>query len=593
MRRKTSIPSGRVAVFVLKPVYWNNSMSARALYQKTVPQVAETETSEWRFVIGIVVLALTITSLPYLYAYLTTPTDKHFMGIMLDVPDHAQYFSWMRELSYSPLAANKLTPEFNKPVFFNLLWWSLGRLGRLLGFNYAIMFQILRFVAGTLFLLLAYRVCAWFLADRLMRRTAFLIIAFTSGFGWALIGLKYLWGLSDPPFPLLVYIAEGNTFLDILGYPHFVSAALYIFVFDLMLRGQAKEQLRYAVAAGLVALFFGWQHAYDLVLVYGVLGSFIVTLTLRDRRLPYHLIKASLVMGIISWWPALYSVLLTSLDPVWKEVLAQFANAGVYTPNPLQLLILLGPAFLLAIFVVIKDGPFRLKGLNDNDLFLKTWFLANFVLIYIPTDYQIHMLNGWQIPIAILATKGLFGYVVPVVERITWFKTRDLKLETRNPSLIQHSLVAIMILAIVPTNVYLWAWRFVDLSRHDHPYYLYNDELAALTWLETNARSDTVTLSSLTIGQYIPVLTGAHAFLGHWAQTLDFNGKSAMVEEFFDESTHDARRQQILEQYSVDYVFYGPMEQALGTYNPDHSPFLTPVFSAPLVKVYAIGKPIQ
>ena len=36
---------------------------------------------------------LLVTSIPYVYAYLSTPADKSFMGIMLDVPDHAQYFS--------------------------------------------------------------------------------------------------------------------------------------------------------------------------------------------------------------------------------------------------------------------------------------------------------------------------------------------------------------------------------------------------------------------------------------------------------------------------------------------------------------------
>jgi hypothetical protein len=52
-----------------------------------------------------------------------------------------------------------------------------------------------------------------------------------------------------------------------------------------------------------------------------------------------------------------------------------------------------------------------------------------------------------------------------------------------------------------------------------------------------------VVLSSLTIGQYIPAYTGAHAFLAHWAQTLDFFGKSRMVDEFFAAGTDNQRRQ--------------------------------------------------
>jgi hypothetical protein len=556
-----------------------SSLSSLSIGKKAAAENAITEVTEWRFVWFTIIFVLALTSLPYLYAYWTTPPDKQFMGIMLDVPDHGQYFSWMRELTYAPLSANKLTPEPNKPVFFNLLWWGLGRLAWLLGLGYPGMFQLLRLVGGTLFLLLAYRICAWFLAERLMRQTAFLIIAFTSGFGWMLIALKYLWGLADPPFPLLVFIAEGNTFLGMLGYPHFIAAALYVFVFDLILRGQVKEQLRYAVAAGFVALFFGWQHAYDLVLVYGILAGYALLILLRDRRLPLYLIKSGFIVGLISCSPALYSVILTKADPIWEEVLAQFANAGVYTPNLWQLPILLGPAFLLALFTVIRANPFRLQSLDDNQLFLRAWFLTNFLLIYIPTDYQIHMLNGWQIPIAILATQGLFYDVAPFVERL--FKSQNFKLKS-----IQVGLVVALMLVILPTNVYLFTWRFIELRRHDYPYFLYKDDVSALAWLEANAQPDDVALSSLTVGQYIPALTGLHAFLAHWAQTLDFFGKSALVDEFFAEETAEARRQEIFQQYSVDYVFYGPAEQALGGYNPDQSSWLVKVFSSPSTQIY-------
>lgn len=538
---------------------------------------------EWRFVTLVIIGVLIVTTLPYFYAYLTTPPDKQFMGIMLDVPDHAQYFSWMRELSTANLSANKLTPEPNAPVFFNLLWWGMGRLGRLFNLDFAGMYQVLRLAAGTLFLLLAYRVCAWFLEDRRMRRIAFLVITLTSGFGWVLVLLKYTLAHGELLYPLDVFIAEGNTFLDILGYPHFVAAALYIFIFYLVWRGQVKEKLGYAVAAGLVAQFLGWQHAYDLTLVYGILGGYTLLTFLRDRRLPAYLIKSDLIIGMLSFLPALYSVILTRADPLWKEVLAQFSNAGVFTPNLLHLPILLGFAFLLAVFTVIKDNPFRLQGVSDKDLFLRSWFWSNFLLIYIPTDFQIHMLNGWQVPIAILAVQGLFHYVKPGVEKILNKWTLHLSSES-----LKRFLGIGIIVIILPTNIYLWTWRFVDLSRHDYPYYLNKDEISALNWLDKNASPDSVVLSSLTIGEYIPAMTGAHAFLAHWAQTVDFYGKTNMVNEFFASGTSDSRRQQILAQYHVNYVFYGPAEKALGGYQPGGSNYLELVFSAPAGKVYAV-----
>jgi hypothetical protein len=109
-----------------------------------------------------ILFVLLITTTPYLFAYFTTPPEKQYMGIMVNIPDHMQYASWMRELSTAHLSANKLTPEPNEPVFFNLLWWGMGRLQRFTGGGFAGMFQLLRVVSTTLFLLLAYHICARF-----------------------------------------------------------------------------------------------------------------------------------------------------------------------------------------------------------------------------------------------------------------------------------------------------------------------------------------------------------------------------------------------------------------------------------------------
>ena len=271
--------------------------------------------SDGRFVLGVILAVLVITSLPYAYAYLSSPPDRQFTGILLDVPDHAQYFSWMRELGQSHLAANKLTAEANRPAFFNLLWWMLGRIGRLAGWSFAPVYQLLRVAAASTFLWASYRICSWFFSDRPRRRLAFLVITLTSGFGWVLVLLKYTLAHGVLLRPLDVYIAEGNTFLGIMGYPHFVAAAVYVLVFDLLLRGETKASVEHAVVAGLLAQFLGWQHAYDLVSVYAVLLAYALLRTIRDRRLPRYLVFSGLIVGGLSFWPALYSVWLTRADP--------------------------------------------------------------------------------------------------------------------------------------------------------------------------------------------------------------------------------------------------------------------------------------
>ena len=555
-------------------------LSYTSVQAKEDAAVVEVTRQEWLFVIGMALAVLVVTSLPYLYAYWSAPPDKQFMGVIYNVPDHTQYFSWFREFGESNLSANKLTPEPNEPIFFNLLWWGMARIGGALGIGYAGMYQILRWVATILFLLLVYRILSWFFADRLRRTTAFLLIFFGAGFGWVLIVMKYTVTNGELIWPLDVYVAEPNTFFSILGSPHFVAAALYMFVFDLVLRGHAKNQLRYAVYAGLFALFMGWQHAYDLLIVYGVLGAYGLLVWIRDRKLPMYLLWSGLIVGVISVWPALYSVWLTSLDPLWEQVLAQFANAGVYSPPLYRLPVLLGLPFLLALFTAIRQNPFRLHGVSNNDLFVRGWFWISFVLIYLPVDYQIHMLNGWQVPIAILATQGIFVYVVPALAR--WVAPD--KTPTRRLAITTAT--AIMLFSAL-TNIYLFGWRFYDLSRHDYPYYLYQDEIAALRWLEANAGGDAVVLSALEVGQYVPAETGAHAFLAHWAQTVDYYGKEAAVARFFDTATPADQRLRIVADFGVDYVFVGPAERALGSHALINDANFRPVFAQGEVTVFA------
>jgi hypothetical protein len=173
----------------------------------------------------------------------------------------------------------------------------------------------------------------------------------------------------------------------------------------------------------------------------------------------------------------------------------------------------------------------------------------------------------------------LFDYVAP-------FALNRLP-HRSDPRSVRRALVAAMIVAIVPTNLYLWAWRFVDLNRHGYPYYLYREEVSALEWIEANAKPGDVVLSSLTIGQYVPMLTGAHAYLGHWAQTLDFFGKSQAVGRFFDRSTPEDERRAIVAAHGIDFVFVGPAERELGAYDPGRSSQFKMVHSTPLVSIYA------
>jgi hypothetical protein len=533
---------------------------------------------EWRFVWAVIVTVLVFTGLPYLYGYLSSPPERQFMGLMLDVPDHGQYLSWWRSFQSSVLVGNRLTPEPNEPAFFNLLWWVLAQVSRWTGLGYAPVYQAFRVIAGGSFLWAAYRLIARFLSEVRQRRTAFLLVALSSGLGWVLVVLKYTVTKGELLFPLDVYIAEGNSFLCIMGYPHFAFAVTFIaLTLEFVWRGWQERRMKHMVVAGVLALLLGWMHAYDLLLIYGIMGAFGLFIWWKRRKFPWWFLFGGVLVCVLSCSGAVYSVILTTVDPLWEEVLAQFANAGVYTPSPLHLAILFGFPLLLALATWI--GLAWRKEWSEENLFVMAWFLAGAVLNYIPTDFQIHMLNSWQLPIMILVAKGLHDFVAPAITRLG-LKLRGISWE--------RLVVAAFVLAVLPTNLYLWAWRFVELTRHDYPYYLYRDDTAALDWLRENTEPEDIVLSSLTIGQYVPALGGNTAFLAHWAQTVGFYDKQERVALFFDSAVSDTERLDTVRAFGVDYVFYGPAERALGDYDPATTPWLSLAFSTSQVSVFRV-----
>jgi len=541
--------------------------------------------SEYRFVGLVVVIVLLLTSLPYAFAALSTPPDKHFVGFILNTPDHSQYLSWYKGFQTSFLIPNTLTPEPNPAVFFNLLWFTLGRLGHYTGWSYIAVYQLFRWVTGVFFLGMVYVFSALFFPDVRRRRTTLLITAFGSGLGWIWVVLKYTLTPGELLFPMDVYIAEGNSFLCIMAYPHFAEAAgLILAVLGLLLVGERRGQLRYAVLAGLTAQFLGWQHGYDLLIVWGIPSIYAGIRWLVDRQWPWYWFKAMLITGLLSWPPALYSILLTQLNPIWNQVLAQFSNAGAFTPNLLHTMILMGFPLVLAILTLCllvlkrtKSDPSAPQAAQGY-LFIGVWLVAGWALAYIPTDFQIHMLNSWQVPIGLLATIGLHHYIAPILAR--WWDT-----------LRAQTVAVILFLGLISlTNGYLWMWRFLDLNRHNYPYFLHKDDAVALEWLEEHTSPDAIVLSSYEVGRYVPGLTGRRAFLAHWAQTVGFYDKRDRVARFFDAQTDDMERLATLQAFGVDYVFHGPAERALGQYDPSESPLFSIAFPSPQVTIYHVNR---
>lgn len=511
--------------------------------------------------VAVSLLVYLISSVPYLYGYLRQSTAERFTGIVFDVPDTAQYYAWMRAFAQQPLIANPLTPEPGADRFFNLQWWLLGQLayGTPLGPTWT--YQLLRIVS-----LVAFAAMLALLCDRAIRpwRTiGFTLVMVSSGFGWLLVVTKKLLGEAELRSPLAVQIAEPNTYFSAMAFPHLlVAGAVSLAIFYAFLRAceaTGRARIGWQALSAALTLALGFSHGYDLIPVMTIPSLTAAMLLWHGRRDWRRWLRLDLPP--VAWgaaWivaaaaaPALYLVSLTRLDATWRGVLSQYDNAGVFTPAPPQLVILLGLPLLLAL-PQLRPAAWRTG--DTWQLFLRLWMVGGFALLYIPTDFQVKMLTSYQVPLGLLAAQTL-GELAdsPSLSRLV-----------PRRAFASIALPTLVLASVILTNGYLTAWRLVDLKRAQYPYFLSSGDVAALETIAQVAARGDVVLSSPEIGVFVPVYTDARPFVAHWAQTLEFLPRRDIVARLFSPATSAGEQRGLLKASGARFVLAGPAEAQLG-----------------------------
>ena len=150
--------------------------------------------------------------------------------------------------------------------------------------------------------------------------------------------------------------------------------------------------------------------------------------------------------------------------------------------------------------------------------------------------------------------------------------------------------VSVVLLALVLSNAMLIAGNTMALRGLPAPIYRDAAEVAALDWLSQRVKPDDVVLASYGTGNYLPARVGARAFVGHGPESVDANQKRALVARFFDGATSDLGRQELMTQYGVDYVLWGPAERGVGPFDPLTAPYLRHVYQVEEYSLFTVDR---
>ena len=496
-----------------------------------------------------------LSMLPYLYAWLVTPSDKFFSGILANHNDFSAYIAAMRQGAEGNwLFRITFSTESWQPRLMLPLYMVVGKLIRPFSQNYVLWFNIMR--AGGLVLAL-WGFLFW-LRQLLPGRprhqlTGWLLIAFGGGLGWLLWPLTASLAVSSEFFPD-VGRPEWTTMLVSLNPPHYIiGMGLETILFGCILKMSHQQSWRWAGIAALVATALGLIYVYQTAVVGLVIGVYLLTLAWQKGYIPWP-----------DWWRGV--VVLLPLLPLlfyygyWVNRDTAFATYAASEINNLPPPPFMGAMIgfgLLSILAVVGVRRWLRQG---EDLLPLLWIAGNLLVMYIPiVQYAGRFALGLIVPVATLAGYGLEEVALPWLQT-THFYGRFARL-TPTPF---ASLRRMILILTVPSTLMMALFPLKTVTvQAEFPYYMPTSEREAAVWLTDNTNANDVVLAYYPVGNYLPSLSNTPVFMGQFFLTLNFEEKVEMVEQFWTADTSDEWRQNFIEEWQITHIYQGQYEQQL------------------------------
>ena len=484
--------------------------------------------------IGLAVGVALATLLPTWIAQQMAPPDHTFAGFLINPVDGFSYLAKMR-LGFDggwqfqlPYASQPGAGAFLFPYYL-----LLGHIARLLGAELIVVLHAARVAAAALMFVAIYRFLEEFIAGRGERWFAFALCLVGAGWGW--MGIAFGFVASDLSIP------ESTPFLSAYANAHFPLAWA-------ALMGAALGVLgRNAGRPGWLLICVICGAGMALVLPFVLLPAVAIMLTgivigARQERQAGSPSSArrrlvalgAFVLGASPW--AAYDIWLLLTRP---DLAAWNAQNQTPSPSPGAYLLGFAPLLLLAVVAVVAN-----RRLTGTHLILLGWAIVQSMLLYAPLALQRRLSLGLFIPLAALAAAGLSI----AARRGAW----------RRP------LATLVLASVIPTNLIVIAAGLGGVLRAEPLLVQSNDEVCALQWLAENAAPGSLVLAGVTVGNRIPAFADARVVYGHPFETPNALAERAMIESLFAASTDLDEAKATLEARQVDYVYYGPEEQALG-----------------------------
>jgi hypothetical protein len=223
-------------------------------------------------------------------------------------------------------------------------------------------------------------------------------------------------------------------------------------------------------------------------------------------------------------------------------------QSGFYSPPFMNYIAGCGILGIFAFIFIVKNDAERI---NNGHLLLFCWICAAIVLLYTPFPQQRLFDFGLFIPVSILASEPLLGFIMSC----------RTKLKKKIHFLI---FFAILVFLLFGTHSYLFylTFRTYFEDPHSSASIIFNNDRKAFSWIKNNTDKNSIFVTDALYGHIVPAFTGRAVYFakrnGSFA-TINLNAKTEEVKHFFFYSS-SSEQLDFLRKNHISYIFLGQKE---------------------------------
>lgn len=530
--------------------------------------------SEWKFWAKVLVALLILTSLSRIFIVILAPQGYVPRGnTIVSFIDRYVYISYIEQAREGNFLFQDLFTSKEESVpMLNLFWLAAGLFARATGFSANIILELLRILFLPLLLLGVYLLIAYFIENIWQRKLAYLLASLSGGLGAYFLPVIYLMekirplGKMQRDYPIDLDSSEATIFGTGYYSAHFIfSTVLFIFIMLFTLLAIDKKKILYALPAGILSFVLINFHPFTFLILFFIFLSYFIFLLWQNKEEARFIFKYGLLAGLVALPSVIYHFYMFGA-PWWQN---QTWNSTTY--RPIFIAILAGYGAIL--FFALRSLWFAAKGKAEikKEKFLLVWFLSQIALIFMPVSVQGRFFEGYWLLLVILASYSLTIFL----QKRAWITKDKIYAAVSFVAIFGMSFLLLLVLDL--KNVFL----------RGNLVYIKKDAVSAMKELRNIAGKDDLILADIYNASMLPGISLRRVFVGHGVETIDYDRKYKILQEFMAASGAE-KRKEILRSNKINYLFYDEGWKKDWAWNPDDEKFLQEIYDEGGYKIYKV-----